>query len=254
MNIVNTLNEKLLKQPFAEDHNKLVSIPHYQHMAAMYARIENAIAVLSDMRANKSYIYNGRVAKELGFEERYASEEINSIWEDDIFSKIHPDDLIDKHLLELKFFNMLKGLPLVERSDYQVKSRIRMLNKVGKYIIIEHRMFYISSAEDGSLWLALCLYNLSYSEATEDALNGVILNSAIGVSIKPDQKDYSKLLSTREKEILQLIRKGKMSKEVADVLSISINTVNRHRQNILEKLRVSNSFEACRIAERMDLI
>ncbi|WP_316803148.1 helix-turn-helix transcriptional regulator [Pedobacter nototheniae] len=254
MNIINSLNEQLLKQPFGEDKNKSVGILQYQHMASMYARIENAIAVLSDMSANKSYIYNGRVAKALGFKESYVSEEINSIWEDDIFNKIHPDDLIDKHLLELKFFNMLKGLSTSERSDYQVKSKIRMLNKAGKYIIVEHRMFYISSAMDGSLWLALCLYNLSYDEQTEEALNGLILNSATGISIKPDQKDYSKLLSVREKEILQLIRRGKMSKEVADLLSISVNTVNRHRQNILEKLRVSNSFEACRIAERMDLI
>ncbi|WP_316749378.1 LuxR C-terminal-related transcriptional regulator [Pedobacter gandavensis] len=31
--------------------------------------------------------------------------------------------------------------------------------------------------------------------------------------------------------MLQLIRKGKMSKEVDDLLSISINTINSHRQN-----------------------
>ena len=36
-----------------------------------------------------------------------------------------------------------------------------------------------------------------------------------------------------------------MSKDIAQTLSISINTVNRHRQNILEKLQVNNSIEAC---------
>jgi len=45
-----------------------------------------------------------------------------------------------------------------------------------------------------------------------------------------------------------------LSKEIADTLSISINTVNRHRQNILERLRVNNSIEACRIAEFMGLL
>jgi DNA-binding CsgD family transcriptional regulator len=252
MNIINTLNEKLLKQPFGEAHNKAANLAQYQYMALMYSQIENSLAVLSDMEANKSYIYNGRAAKELGFNENAHAKEINSIWEDDIFNKIHPDDLVEKHLLELQFFNLLKNIPIAERSDYHVKSKIRMRNKDENYSAVEHRMFYVCSSSNGSLWLALCLYNLSYDESI--ATTGVILNSATGVTLKPDQKEYNKILSVREKEILKLIRKGKMSKELADLLSISVNTVNRHRQNILEKLRVSNSLEACRIAERMNLI
>jgi len=254
MNIIHTLNEKLLKQPFGEEPHKSTDLSSCQYMAFMYSQIENALAVLSDMKANKSYIYNGRAAKELGFEERDTLKEINSIWEEDILNKIHPDDLLGKHMLELQFFNILKNLPISERSDYQVKSKIRMLNKAGRYIFIEHRMFYVCSTPDGSLWLALCLYNLAPDEPVKGIPAGVILNSATGVTVKPGQKEYNKILSVREKEILQLIRKGKMSKEVAGLLSISLNTVNRHRQNILEKLRVSNSLEACRIAERMDLI
>lgn len=254
MNIIHTLNEKLLKQPFGEEPHKSTDLSSYQYMAFMYSQIENALAVLSDMKANKSYIYNGKAAKALGFEESDTLKEINSIWEEDIFNKIHPDDLLEKHMLELQFFNRLKNLPIAERSDYQVKSKIRMLNKAGIYIFIEHRMFYVCSTADGSLWLALCLYNLAPDEPVKGTPAGVILNSATGLTVKPDQKEYSKILSVREKEILQLIRKGKMSKEVAGILSISLNTVNRHRQNILEKLRVSNSLEACRIAERMHLI
>ena len=45
-----------------------------------------------------------------------------------------------------------------------------------------------------------------------------------------------------------------MSKEIALLLSISIHTVNRHRQNILSKLKADTSIEACRIAEYMHLI
>lgn len=51
-----------------------------------------------------------------------------------------------------------------------------------------------------------------------------------------------------------MINKGKMSKDIAQTLSISINTVNRHRQNILEKLQVNNSIEACRIAKELHLL
>ena len=58
----------------------------------------------------------------------------------------------------------------------------------------------------------------------------------------------------REKQVLKLIDKGLMSKDIAEMLSISIYTVNRHRQEILGKLQVKNSIEACRIAKDLKLI
>lgn len=51
----------------------------------------------------------------------------------------------------------------------------------------------------------------------------------------------SNIFSTREKEIIQLIQKGKRSKEIAALLFISKNTVDTHRRNMLRK---SNSFNA----------
>ena len=46
-------------------------------------------------------------------------------------------------------------------------------------------------------------------------------------------------LTVREKEILRLIAEGKSSKEVAKILHISIHTVDRHRANIMGKLKVN---------------
>lgn len=51
-------------------------------------------------------------------------------------------------------------------------------------------------------------------------------------------------LSLRETEILSLIQQGKSSKEIADYLHISINTVNNHRKNILKKTNSKNIHEA----------
>ncbi|MET4083582.1 DNA-binding CsgD family transcriptional regulator [Pedobacter sp. UYP30] len=254
MNILSALNEKLLSQVFSDDNDKQIGLSHYRYMAFMYAQIENSIAVLSDMKANRSYIYHGGIAEELGLSRRQESEEINSIWEREILNRIHPDDLMDKHLLELQFFNMIRNMPLAERDNYYVSSKIRMLDQMGKYILIKHRMFYVSNLPNGSLWLALCLYNFLDDDFAVQKPHRLILNSATGEIIKPDNQKSVNLLSPREKEILKLIRVGKISKEIAGLLSISTNTVNRHRQNILEKLMVKNSHEACRIGELMQLI
>jgi len=254
MNAVNILNEKLLRQSFGEDSNQPISITKYQDIAHVYSMVENSIAVLSDLKSNKSYIYNGGVAAKLGISEKNSAEKINSIWEEEIFEKIHPDDLLAKHSLELKLFQLVKNLPISERSDYHITSRIRMRDKLGKYISIQHRMFYICSSTNGSLWLALCLYNFACNKSIPETFDGLIVNSATGDIINPDREKCNNILSDREKEVLHLIRRGKLSKEIADTLSISINTINRHRQNILEKLRVNNSIEACRIAEFMGLL
>lgn len=48
-------------------------------------------------------------------------------------------------------------------------------------------------------------------------------------------------LSEREIEVINLIRDGLSSKEIADKLKLSIKTVEVHRHNILKKLRVKNT-------------
>ncbi|MCK9159634.1 MAG: helix-turn-helix transcriptional regulator [Parabacteroides sp.] len=54
------------------------------------------------------------------------------------------------------------------------------------------------------------------------------------------QKKQSDLLSAREIEVLVLITKGFINKEIADKLNISITTVITHRKNITEKLGIKS--------------
>lgn len=55
-------------------------------------------------------------------------------------------------------------------------------------------------------------------------------------------------LTKREKEIFKLIVKGHSTKEISDILYISIRTVETHRKNILKKMDVKNSIEMIREA------
>lgn len=49
-----------------------------------------------------------------------------------------------------------------------------------------------------------------------------------------------KLITSREKEIIALIKQGNTAKQIASILSISIFTVDTHRKNILKKLELSS--------------
>lgn len=244
------LGNKLLTQQFTQEQKESGLLEQCKQIAASYAYTENAIAVLSDMKANKSYIYYGGVARTLGIIEGNMPQTVQSIWEEDIFKRIHPDDLRQKHLQELHFFHYLKNSSAEQRKDYCLINYIRMKDQGGTYHKIIHRMFYIASTSGGSIWLALCLYNLSDNNET----GSKIVNSLNGNSIKCTEQACNNLLTEREKEILSLIGQGKMSKDIADTLCISQNTVNRHRQNILRKLQVSNSVQAYQTARELGLL
>ncbi|HWL98815.1 MAG TPA: response regulator transcription factor [Nocardioidaceae bacterium] len=62
------------------------------------------------------------------------------------------------------------------------------------------------------------------------------------------------MLTGREDEVLKLIAEGYSSKEIAQALTISVKTVERHRANILEKLGMRDRTQLTRYAIRAGLI
>jgi DNA-binding NarL/FixJ family response regulator len=62
------------------------------------------------------------------------------------------------------------------------------------------------------------------------------------------------LLSSREREVLQMLAEGKTNKEIATVLNLSVYTVDAHRGRIMEKLNLHSINELVRFAVRNGLI
>ncbi|HEX5219320.1 MAG TPA: response regulator transcription factor [Verrucomicrobiae bacterium] len=88
-------------------------------------------------------------------------------------------------------------------------------------------------------------------EAVRDAARGGSpLNSLIARKIvqyfhhQPSRAGTEQPLSTREREVLELLSKGLPYKEIADLLGVNIETVRKHCHNIYEKLQVSSRTEA----------
>ena len=251
MDTIDRLNKEFSKQEFNAGIPCEELLNRYRIIACNYAEMENAIAVLSDLRSNASYIYYGKFAQILGIDKDRKDDILSSIWEEEIFRLIHPDDLTAKHLQELRFFHFIKCQPKKKRADYYLTSKLRMKSIMNSYIPVLHRMFYVPVPHDNTLWLALCLYSPLLFDMPSKCL---IVNSTNGQMTELDKQDNTKILSAREKQVLNLIDMGLTSKEIAETLSISINTVSRHRQEILSNLHVKNSIEACRIAKDLKLI
>jgi len=61
-------------------------------------------------------------------------------------------------------------------------------------------------------------------------------------------------LTPREQEVLTFIAEGYSNREIADVLVISVKTVDRHRENIMRKLQLHNRVELVKYAIEKGLI
>lgn len=72
--------------------------------------------------------------------------------------------------------------------------------------------------------------------------------------MKPSDPDRLGMLTAREVEILKLIAEGSKNREISDYLHISIKTVDKHRENIMKKLKVHNTAGITVIAVQMGLV
>jgi two-component system response regulator NreC len=86
------------------------------------------------------------------------------------------------------------------------------------------------------------------------AVGKVLLEDYMRKLERTGAEDSYELLSPREREILQLVAEGKSSKEVANLLSLSVYTVETHRSRVMQKLNLHNIPELILYAVRKGII
>jgi len=82
----------------------------------------------------------------------------------------------------------------------------------------------------------------------------VMLDDYVRHLAKKGIVDRYEALSEREREVFQLVAEGRSNKDVADLLSISVATVETHRAHILQKLDVHSTAELVLYAVRRGVI
>jgi DNA-binding CsgD family transcriptional regulator len=174
-------------------------------------------------------------------------------------SLIHPDDLPLLFQAGIYYIRMGFSLPDKTQSrDFKTIFDYRVIGKDGKYVRVIEQQVPLEFDKSGNVWLALSMLDLSPDKDISIPFRGRLMNQRTGelYHFPPEgnsAKQITSSLTNREKEILQLISRGLISKEIADKLYISVNTVNTHRQRIIEKLNVSNTYEAIKYGHERGL-
>ena len=250
---LNPLNQIYLYQKFEVDNADYLEFEKKVYFLERLSEVENSSVTVLDLY-QKKYIF---------LRSRYLEPFDNPLIDHDPHDPfyygqfIHPDDLslvMDSYNKSFKFF---LNLPEEERKDYKLILNFRQRDKYGKYLNIILQLVVLELDKKSNIWLILILDDLLPDKISFEGVNRRLIHIKSGKiclfknELEPNKKT---ILSTREVEVLGLVSKGFASKEIADRLFLSINTVNNHRQNILEKVGAVNTTEAVTYARNLGII
>jgi DNA-binding CsgD family transcriptional regulator len=154
-------------------------------------------------------------------------------------------------------FAFLKAIDNSKKKEYKLIFEFRLSDPAGNLFRFIQQCLVLEQDDVGNIWMVLILNDLIPNKLENSQLIRRLLHMPTGeiCLFQDDSKTTSiKFLSKRETEILGLLSQGLQSKEISDKLFISLNTVNNHRQKIIEKLNVENTHEALRYAKTIGII
>lgn len=252
-NINETYYKLLEQQEFVTDHLDYAILEQHKPNLQKLAEIGNSAITVFDLYQKRHVFNSFNMGEMLG----YSPQEVQSVGEYFLDSKIHPTDftmLMKNGITLLKFF---RNIPTDQKANYKLISEFRVLNANNDYVRVIEQHQALEIAGNGSIWLALSFLDISPNQKKLDECTVCeLLNFRTGKIIPfiEPKEEITTPLTNRETEVLKLVKDGLLSKEISDKLSISLHTVNTHRQRVLEKLGVNNSIEAVMLASKLGLL
>ncbi|TYB76433.1 response regulator transcription factor [Bizionia myxarmorum] len=165
------------------------------------------------------------------------------------WSRIHPEDieLWLKGLNDLMVYT-LEDIPLNKRYRMSYTWNYRFKNEQDDYVNIIQNTTPLEFDAEMKPIMGLAHYTVMDAQ--------VKMPITVSAKLLNDQNEYETKffnnysqslltdgLSNRERDVIRLLTLNKSSKEIADSLYISPNTVDTHRRNILKKLNISSTGE-----------
>jgi len=167
---------------------------------------------------------------------------------------IHPDDrawVMNAENAVIKFYQTIAPENFF---NYKVRYDYRMKKKCGNYARILQQVVVVNYSLEGVILDTFCLHtDISHLKTSNSrnlsfvGLNGMesILNYPVEeLSGMVEKRFFSK----REREILSFLWEGRETKEIANLLFVSSDTVDTHRRNMLKKAEVTNTIALIRYA------
>lgn len=241
----------LMQQQFKESDLDYRIFDAHQPFLEQLASINNSGITVFDMH-RKTHIFTSYNFSELfGYEMDTLNQEGTAYFD----SKVHPEDFIELLKNGIATLKHYYRLAQPDRMNYKLVNEYRILGAEQKYIRVIEQHQVLELDKYGNVWLALGVLDISPDQSPLTGIKSKLFNYKTGKVLSLEATEQvAPNLSKREKQVLQYVKDGFLSKEISEQLSISVHTVNTHRQRILEKLGANNSHEAIAFAGKYSLI
>lgn len=169
-----------------------------------------------------------------------------------LVERVHPDAVIMD--IAMPGLNGLEALIQLKKMNPELKVIILSMHVEEIYVARALRggacgyVFKGSAYEDLELALKAAQKNETFLSA---AVSQVLIHGYLQSS--KDDRHLLEHLSSREREILQLLAEGNSRRRIAQLLCISAKTVDRHRDNLKEKLKLKHEEELKELAKTLGL-
>ena len=248
----NRLNRLLDSNSPSSEQTDYSILNYHMRLLGQLALVENSSMTIYDILQRKYVFVRNRFRELIDYDEIAAAEEGYAFF----FRLMHPDDVLFVLDTTIRSIEHMIRVPPAERKDYKTVFEFRLRNREGRYIRFIQQLVNLELDLAGNMWLILILMDVNPNQQGGKQMLRSTMNMKSGkvVPFSEEIEEKQSQLTKREIEILGLLARGMVSKEIADELFISVNTVNNHRQRIIEKMDVANTSEALNYAMRVGII
>lgn len=222
----------------ATESGILSSINHFSEK--LNSTINSGYSCIFDWRAMR-YLFMSRSVKNiLGYSSDFFLENGYNF----TLGLIHSEDILRLKDLHLAIFNFYYSVPAARRAELKFSYNLRVKTVNNEYIHILRQSSFIEFTTDGKPKL---------EQANIIDLTGFKCNNNISLAIHQlsDSGTYSLCheqefraphtnLTERERQVLELVRFGYTTKEIASHLFVTIETIKSHRKHIIAKTGACN--------------
>ena len=171
----------------------------------------------------------------------------------ELINYLHQNQMPDVLLLDLTMPDMdgFQILDIIHKNDWPIRTIVISMHDDGNYVVKAIKLgvqgYLYKNVDDAELIEAIRTVAGGDKYFNQEV-------SAKMASVMAFGATAPKELSRKEKEVLNLLSKGMITKEIAEKLYISTRTVESHRANMMKKLDVKNTAELISKAAKLDII
>lgn len=246
-NVVDKISDYYKECPIRKCDIDLRKLKKYQALFKKINQVSQSYLFAMDYYRNEYFFVSDKIKRKLGVRSCSHEALLQSF-------QLHPSDhLIFDSICRARRFICSQAIE--ERKKYRLVNNFRICNESMQYMRVYVQHSILEMDKRGNIWLSLRKVDLDPDqEANKPALSFLqhVDNNEIIYSIHGTAENDS--ISEREREVLELISEGYVSKEIAEKLFISEYTVNNHRKSILKKLNANNASEAIKKAVKVGII